>query len=211
MDNSSFRFEERKEIGGGKANRLRRNGYVPAVVYGRGMEPVPVKVKVSDFREFLTKRGKNSVFATEFAAENDFSALLRDVQYDPVTKDVIHADFQKVSLTNKMHAKVPVKLIGRERIEREGNVVVHQFDEVTVECLPQDVPKYISADITGMTPGRSLTAAQLKLPDGVVLVNSPKDVILSVTGGKRDLEVDKVDEPVVPEGEEGYVKAKPVH
>lgn len=210
MNDSTLRLEKRNAVGGGKANRLRKNGYVPAVVYGHGIEPVPAQINASELRTFLSKNGNHSVFTTEFAAEHDFSVLVKDMQYDPVRKEVIHVDFQKVSMNEKVNVDVPIRIIGRNRVEEGGLVVVHQLDDVTVECLPGDVPHHIDADITGMSAGHSITAGQLKLPPGVALLTDPNSVILAISGGKHDLEVEKVDEKVVPEGEEGEVKAKRV-
>ena len=211
MDDTLLRLEKRNQIGGGKAKRLRRNGYIPAVIYGQDMTSYPAQIKLQDIRQFLSHHGKTSIFTVEFAEENDFSALVKDVQYDPVKKDIVHVDFQKVSLTEKIHSEVPVKLIGKENVERAGNVIVYQLDTVTVECLPQDIPKYIEADISGMSAGHSITAAQLKLPQGVKLISEPNSVILSITsGGKLDVQTKKVDEPVIADGEEGNLQTESV-
>ena len=210
MENVSLHIEKRQEVGGGGARRLRENGYIPAVVYGRGSGSTAVQVKASDIKEFISRHGRNTIFSTEFAAEQDFHALIKDIQYDPVRQDIVHLDFQKVSLDEKVHTEVPIRVIGRERVEKEGHVVVHQLNTVRIECLPQDVPQHIDANVSDMKPGQALTASKLKLPIGVILVSKPTDVILSVTGGELDLKVDKKDEAVVPVGEEGNVHAKKV-
>jgi len=211
MSDKVLRLEKRNQTGGGKAKKLRRNGYIPAVIYGQDMTSSPAQIKLPDIRQFISQHGKNSIFTVEFAAENDFSALIKDIQYDPVNKDIVHVDFQKVSLTEKIHYEVPVKVIGKGNIERAGNVIVYQLDSVTVECLPQDIPSYIEADISNMTAGYSITAGQLKLPQGVKLITDPGSVILSITGGgKLNVQTDKVDETVVPAGDEGNVQAERV-
>ncbi|HHV98365.1 MAG TPA: 50S ribosomal protein L25 [Clostridiaceae bacterium] len=211
MSDTRIKLEKRDLVGGGKAKRLRRNGYIPAVIYGQDMTASPAQIKLPDIKQFLAHHGKNSIFTVEFAAENDFSALIKDIQYDPVKKDIVHVDFQKVSLTEKIHYEVPVKVIGKGNVEKDGNVIVYQLDSVAVECLPQDIPSYIEADISNMTAGHSVTAGQLKLPPGVKLITDPNSVILSITGGgKLDVQVNKVDEPVVPVGEEGNVQAERV-
>ncbi|MCX8128860.1 MAG: 50S ribosomal protein L25 [Clostridia bacterium] len=209
MDSIFLNLEERKNIGGGKVKRLRKAGYIPAVIYGRSMESIPTQIKASEFREFLMKHGKNSIFTTEFAAEQDMSVLVKDIQYDMLKNAVSHVDFQRVSINEKIHAAIPVRITGDNRLKGTGSVIVHQLDEVIVECLPQNVPHHLNADVSGMTPGHSLTAAQLHLPQGVTLVTEPGSVILAVTGGKSaDLQVEKTDEAVVPKGEEGNVHAK---
>lgn len=209
MSDTLLKLEKRDEVGGRKAKRLRRNGYVPAVVYGKDIGSAPAQIKLQDIRGLIAKHGKNSIFTVEFAAENDFSALVKDIQYDPVNRDIVHIDLQKVSLTEKIQSVVPVKVTGKENIEKAGNVIVYQLNYVTVECLPQDIPKYVEADITGMTAGHSITAAQLKLPQGVKLVTDPDSVILSITsGGKLDVQVEKEDEPVQTDSEESNSQAE---
>jgi len=210
MDRVMLSLEERKAIGGGRVKRLRKTGYIPAVIYGQGAESVATQVKASDFREFLSRNGRNAVFTTEFAAEQDFSMLVKDIQYNAFRNDIVHVDFQRVSLDENIRTEVPVRVFDGDKINKADSVIVHQLNSVTVECLPQDVPPYIVADVSGMTPGHSLTAAQLKLPFGISLITNPNDVILSVTGSNLELKVNKNDEPVVPEGEEGDVHAKRV-
>jgi large subunit ribosomal protein L25 len=207
MNDKPLSLEQRNIVGGEKAKRLRKSGYIPAVVYGHGMTSVPVQVRASDFREFIMKNGKSSLFTTEFAAEHDATLMIKDIQYDTVRNAVSHVDFQKVSLFEKVHAEVPVRIVGENNLRNNGSVVVHQLNDLTVECLPQHVPHFIDADVSQMTSGHSITAGQLKLPQGVKLLTEPNSVVLAVTGGKLDLDVSKVDEPVVPRGEEGKVRA----
>ncbi len=209
MDNAKLNLQLRKGTGSREANRLRKASHIPTIIYGKRAESRPALVNARELRQFLSKYGRNTVFSTELAEEHDFSMFIKDVQYHPVTKDIIHVDLQRVSLNEKIQTEVPVKTIGSEAIARDGNVVVHQLNHVTVECLPQDVPRYIEADVSGMTQGNSLTAGQLILPPGVSLVTDPNAVILSVTGGKMDLEVEKEDEPVTPEEKEPDVHDKP--
>ncbi|MCX7843370.1 MAG: 50S ribosomal protein L25, partial [Clostridia bacterium] len=121
---------------------------------------------------------------------------------------ITHVDIQRVSLDEKIHASVPIKTVGKEKLDRTKSVIVHQLNEVTIECFPSDVPAFIEADISGMKIGNSLTASQLKLPQGAKLVTAPGDVVLSITTGRLDLKVSKADEPVVPQGEEGKLEAK---
>jgi large subunit ribosomal protein L25 len=210
MNDSTLNLEERSNVGWRKVKRLREAGYIPAVVYGQGMESTAAQVKAGELRDFLSKNGKNAMFTTEFAAEHDLSLLVKDIEYDPVKHNIVHVDFQRVSLTEKIRAEVLVRAVGAEWIEKAGNVVVHQLNDIVVECLPQDAPQHIDVNISDMKPGHSLTVSQLTLPEGVIPITDPQAVILSITNSNLDLQVDKVDENVVPVGEEGNVQAKRV-
>ncbi len=188
MKKSSLKLEKRNEVGGGRAERLRGRGLVPAVVYGKGMEAAAASVKKDDLDAFLRTNSRNSVFNTEFAEDQDMSVLIKDIQYDPVRKDIVHLDFQKVNSNERVQVEVPVRVIGRESVEKAGNVVSHQMNTVTVECLPGDIPAHADADISGLKPGRSFTAGDFIFPQSVTLLSRAGDIVLTVNGREPEPE-----------------------
>lgn len=206
MMNVSLKLEERLAVGGGKVKRLRHSGYVPAVIYGKQINPMTVMVKASEFRDFLAKHGKNVVFNADLGNGESFPALIKDIRMGVIKNEYVHIDFQQISLTEKVQMSVPVHLIGREAVERADGVVVQQIDEVIVLCLAQDIPQVIDADISHMEIGHSLTVGELNLPEGVTLVTDEGDVILSIASGRADAAAETGDEgtkgeemPEVPE------------
>lgn len=186
MKNTTLKLEKRNEIGGNRARRLREQGLIPAVVYGRNMESAAVSVKRNDLRAFLKNNGRNSVFNTEFAEEHDISMLIKDIQYDAVKKNIVHLDFQRVNSNEKVQVEVPVRIKGRDIVERMGNVVAHQLNTVAVECLPGDIPQFADADISGLKPGQCFTAGDLIFSGGVTLLSRPTDIILTVNGREKE-------------------------
>lgn len=114
------------------------------------------------------------------------SMLIKDIQYDAVNKDIVHMDFQRVNANEKVQVDVPVRVIGREAVEKDGNVVAHQMNSVTVECLPGDIPQHAVADITGLKPGHSFTAGDFIFPKGVALLSRPAEIVLTVNGRERN-------------------------
>ena len=186
MKNNALKIEKRNEVGGGRAGRLRERGLIPAVVYGRDMASTAASVNKSDLRAFLKNNGQNSVFNTEFAEEHDMSMLIKDIQYDAVNKDIVHLDFQRVNSNEKVQVEVPVRIIGRETIEKTGNVVAHQLNSITVECLPGDIPHHADADISGLKPGHSFRAGDFIFPSGVTLLSKPGEIVLTVNGHERE-------------------------
>lgn len=202
MMNVSLKLEERLAVGGGKVKRLRDSGYVPAVFYGKQIDPMTVMVKASEFRDFLSKHGRNVVFNADLDNGKSFPALIKDIQMGVIKNEYVHVDFQQISLTEKVQMNVPVRLIGREAVERAEGIVVQQIDEVIVLCLAQDIPQVIDVDISYMGIGDSLTAGELKLPEGVTLVTEPDDLILSIASGMEEMEEETEDEDVkVEDGE----------
>jgi large subunit ribosomal protein L25 len=188
MGNDSLKLEKRNEIGGNRSRRLREQGLVPAVVYGRDMVPVAARVNASELKGFIKHSGRNAVFNTEFAEEHDLSLLIKDIQYDPVNKEIIHLDFQKVNQEERVMVEVPVRITGSEFVQRTGNIVMHQMDSIKVECLPRDIPRYVEADVAGLQPGHSVTAGDLKFTDRISLITKPGDIIVTVNGREKEVE-----------------------
>ena len=188
MGNDSLKLEKRNEIGGGRSRRLREQGLVPAVVYGRDMVPVAARVNAAELKGFIKHSGRNAVFNTEFAEEHDLSLLIKDIQYDPVNKEIIHLDFQKVNQEERIMVEVPVRITGSDSVQRTGNIVMHQMDSIKVECLPRDIPRYVEADVAGLQPGHSFTAGDLKFTGRISLITKPGEIIVTVNGREKEAE-----------------------
>ncbi len=184
MNNTILKLDKRSEIGGGRARRLIERGLIPAVVYGKNTPSTAAMVNASELRRFLRVNGKNAFFNAEFAEEHELSMLIKNIQYDPVSKEIIHLDLQKVNPDEKIQVQIPVKVTGEENVRKAGNTVIHQLNSVEVECLPVEIPPYIVADITGFNPGRSITAGSLALPSGISMLSNPDQIIVTVKGQK---------------------------
>ena len=185
MNSFSLKLEKRNEIGGGRARRLLEKGLIPAVVYGRDMVSTAALVNKKDLGKFLRGNGRYSVFTAEFAEEHDLPMLIKNIQYDPVSKDIIHLDFQRVSTDERVQVKIPVRVKGGENVNKNGYIVIHQLDSVAVECLPQNIPAHAEADISDLEPGYSFTAGDFKFSPGISLITKPDKVILIVTSSPQ--------------------------
>lgn len=181
-------LEMREEIGGGKVNKLRLKGYIPAIIYGKGMDSLPVKIKLPDLRTALSKYGRNTIFNANLPGQNSFPIVIKEIQNDIITGEMIHADLQKISLTEVRRAEVPVRIYGRELLETSQMIVIQQMDEIMVKCLPQDTPQFIKLDVSKMTSGDSITAGQIELPEGVTLDSDPDQIVAIVTEVKDVVE-----------------------
>jgi large subunit ribosomal protein L25 len=181
-------IEKRDAVGGAKVKRLRKSGFIPAVIYGKGFDSTPVAVKKSDFREGIIKNGKNAVFNVELEKGKPFPIIIKEMSYDNLKNEYVHIDLQAISLTEKRRAMVPVRITGRDAIEASKRVLVHQMNEVEIESLPLDTPEYFEADASQLQPGESFSAGQLVIPDNVVLVSSTDDVIFSITEARQIVE-----------------------
>ncbi len=174
----------RSEIGGGSLNRLRKTGYLPAVLYGRSIEAEPIVIKLSDLREILVKEGKNA-FLTLKLKGIDHAAIIKEIQYNAINGDILHVDLQQVSLTEKIQSNIPVRLNGRENAEKSGLMANLQLAELTIECLPQHTPRSFEIDISHMQVGDVITVDEIEKPEGVTILNEAEEVIVSLVDVKH--------------------------
>ena len=186
MDNPKLNLEKREAVGGSRARRLLEKGLVPAVVYGRGFGSTPVQVDRSELRKLLKTNGRNAVFKTEFAQEHDLSLVIKNIQYHPVSKEIIHLDFQKVDPHETVQMEIPVRVTGEDSFTRVGCSVLHQLNTITVECPAGSIPEYALADISGMRPGQSFTVADFRFPPDVRVLTDPAKVVITIKGHRPE-------------------------
>jgi large subunit ribosomal protein L25 len=180
MANVVLKLEERMSGSAGKLKRLRAEGYVPGVIYGKSIESKSIKVKASDLRSLLSAYGRTALISATFENGESIPALIKDIQYEILKDQYLSLDLHQVSMTEKVRTSVPIRIIGRESVERNEGVVSQQLDSIEVECLPQDTPQYIELDISDMIIGQNLTAGGLNIPDEVTLLTEPDQLVLSI-------------------------------
>jgi len=179
--------QARESLGSRNTRRLRRQGLVPGVLYGRG-EPVAISIEERELRRALTGAA-------------GLHSILKDFQVDKVRGGVVHVDLQEVRLDQTIIASVSVHLIGGEDSPgvREGGVLSQPLREIQVEALPLEIPEHIDLDVSHMATGDTLRISDIAVPDGVTLLDDPETVVATVTAPTRE----EVVEEEVEEGEEG--------
>lgn len=173
----------RKETGKGVARRLRREGRVPAVLYGHHLEePIILDVNSKDTEKILKTNGKTGLINLSFGDENvkDQLAMLVDYQRDVFGTCLLHVDFKQVRMDEKITVSVPVVLVGEAVGVKAGGVLEQHIREIEVECLPTHIPAHIEVDVAGLDLGHHITVAQLKAPEGVELKADPEEMVVSV-------------------------------
>lgn len=198
--------ETGRDEGTRASRRLRRDGRVPAVVYGLDADPVTVSVAWPDLRAALTTdAGLNAVLTLKIDGAEQLS-IVRDIQRHPVRRDVIHVDFLRVTADQQIEAEVPVVLIGEAlEVTRANGMVDQSIYSLTVSARPADVPDEIVVDITNMTLGDSIRVADLDLPAGVTSEVDPEDSVATslITRSTREaMAADDAAEAAAEEGEE---------
>lgn len=172
--------DTRKATGKGPARRTRRDGRVPAIVYGRGIEPVSISV---DRRQFVTAlntdAGMNVLLDIEVDGDTTL-ALTRELQRDPVRGTLLHADFVKVDRTQEVEVEVPIHLVGEAPGAKAGGVLEQPLFQAHVRCRPGDVPDAIEADVSGLEIGDSLRVSELAEGRSFHILTDPEEVVANV-------------------------------
>jgi large subunit ribosomal protein L25 len=165
--------EPRNDTGKGASRRLRRAGMVPAILYGGNEEPRALTLNHNQVLRSLEHEAFYSHILTVNIGGTDTRAVLRDLQRHPSKPTILHVDLQRVSATEKLRMHVPLHFLGEDiapGVKLGGGMVMHELIEVEVECLPQDLPEYIEVDISALDVGDSLHLSDLKVPQGLTLV-----------------------------------------
>jgi large subunit ribosomal protein L25 len=178
--------QNRSVLGSAESRRLRRQGLIPGVLYGRET-PVPFAIDERDLRAALTGAGGSNAVLDVVVDDdgNAHASVLKEYQQDPVRGFITHVDLQEVRLDRPIHATVPVHVVGEAAGAKEGGVLSQAVTEVTVEALPLEVPASVDFDVTSLHIGDSAHLSDVQLPEGVTLVDDPETVLASVTQPTR--------------------------
>jgi large subunit ribosomal protein L25 len=196
----------RDERGSRASRRLRREGFVPGVVYGIGSDAVPFKVDGRRLRAVLAEG--HALFDVEVDGGKPEPVIVKDEQRDPVRGTVQHLDLLKVRLDEKIQATVALELVGVEDAPgvREGGVLEHVTREVTIEALPTDIPDGITADVSGMGIAETMTLDTISAPAGVEIIGELEEIVVATITAPSEVEVEEeIEEEAELVGEEGEV------
>jgi len=185
---TSFRREKTgKEI----AKKLRKKGLIPAIIYGPHINPIPISVKFSELESILNKhKGETLLFNLEIISGESFKiqAILKEYQTDPITDKIIHIDFLAIHEKNLITIDVPLEFIGKPIGITKGGVLEILLHELSIECLPSNIPDKIQVDITNLDIGDVLHVKDIKVPEGIRIAEDlEKTVVTIVTEAVEEL------------------------
>ena len=190
--------EVRKDSGTKHAKVLRKNGKLPAVVYGHKQDSVALSFNAHEF--VTTLHHGNRLFDVKMGAKTE-TMLIKAVQYDHLGKDIIHADLVRVDLTERVKVTVPIELYGTSVGSHEGGIIDEHLSNLEIECTAASIPEFIEVSIKEIDVGDSIHAKDIELPDGVKLVTNPEALMLTchlVAAAKSTEELEE-DMPTAPE------------
>jgi large subunit ribosomal protein L25 len=199
-DTLNIEVHPRPETGKNANRRSRAAGKIPAVVYGGGRESVAIEVDRKTLLDMMKGHsGETPIFLLKLG-DKERHAMIRNMEVDPISRQVIHIDFQRVLMDQKVRVAVPVELVGTAvGVKVEGGLLDFVNREVHVECLPGDIPKHLELDVTDIHVGQHAEARQIQLPQGVTLLDEPEKVIVSLSHGRLEAAAEAGAERAEPE------------
>lgn len=208
MEKAYLDCVSREERGTNKMSALRRAGFIPAVVYGKGKSPLAIKIDQSQLIKFMHAHhgGENMVISLRIAGDADAkkakneekAVLIKDIQYEPVHDTVLHVDFNEVSLTEKIAVKIPIASKGEpEGVKKEGGVLTQVLWELEVKCLPTEIPEKIEVNIESMKIGDTIHVKAIVVPSHVDILTDVEAIVFTLAAPR------KIEEPVAAAAVEG--------
>ncbi len=199
-DDISVAATSRKVFGKGASRRLRRDNLVPAILYGDSKDPEPILLKHNE----VTKHLESDAFYSQLLMVSvdggePVRSVLRDVQRHPYKQQILHLDFMRVVAGAELQVTAMLHFVGEDvcpGVKNEGGIIVHSENEVAIACLPRNIPEFIEVDMSALQVGDAVHLSDLKLPEGVRLVD------LQEAGDDSDRSIAAVNKPRAAAAEE---------
>ncbi|MCG3086679.1 50S ribosomal protein L25/general stress protein Ctc [Sporosarcina cyprini] len=179
--------------------KLRKDGFIPSVVYGYQIESMPIAVKERDLMSTLREVGRNGVLKINVDGK-DLNVVLGDYQEDALKGEIYHADFLAINMTEELEVNVTVHLVGESPGEKEGGVLQQPIREVTIKVKPSDIPESFDVDISNLQIGESITVKEIRESSNFELLNDDEEalVVISAPRAETDEDADDSEEAAAP-------------
>ena len=186
MSKQVLNVELREKTGKGICRRLRAAGRVPAVVYGKGMEPVAISLGQKELSEAIAgEGGRNHILTLKGAAPVEgATVIVADLLQDPIKGTPRHVDLHKINLADKVKVQVKLNLVGTPAGVKAGGFLDFAMHTVEVECLPVHIPAHINVDVTELVIGHSIHVGDINAPVGAQILSDAKSPVVSILGRK---------------------------
>jgi len=197
-DKLKLKAQVREDAGSTSAQKVRENGQIPAIVYGHKKDSVAITVSAHDFIKGL--RHGHRLMDISIGSKKE-TVIVKEVQYDHLGRNIIHADLMRVSASEKIHVNVPIELKGTAKGTHEGGMIEEQTDHLEIECTATAIPESIAVNVKEVGVGDHICAKDVAMPDGVKLISDPELVLVTChlfAQAKTTEEVEE-EQPTAPE------------
>ncbi len=177
METQQLQVKIKNDTGTLKARKNRKSGLIPAILYGHKQESMMFLLNEKEFSTVLNTEAKMVNLKWNGSEE---IALIKDVQFDTFGRKILHVDFVRIALTEKVTTHVPVVLYGTSQGVKEGGILDHALKEIEIECLPTEIPKNIRINISELAIGNTIHISDLELPANAKVLGNPDAIVVSV-------------------------------
>lgn len=197
-----LKVDKRDIVRKGGLNALREQGILPAVVYGKDFETQSVSLDAKNFNKILREHGENVLLNLEVDGKT-YPALIREVQRDPINNEVIHVDFNIVSMKEEIEFEVPIILVGEPAGAAEGGVLQHQLRELKAKALPNNMIDTVEVDVSDLEIGDTVLVKDLTIDKDITILDDPEEMIATLLAPEEEEEeeieeeVEEMEEPEV--------------
>jgi large subunit ribosomal protein L25 len=204
----------KRDITGKKVRFLRRQGIVPANIYGHGIESTPINVDTRSLKHLLAHTGKTDLISLKVDNSTEpIRVLMREIQRNPLTDEPLHVDFYKVSMTEKIKAEVPLVFVGEAPVLKKvkNSSILHLLDALEIEALPDDLPHSFEVDISNLEElDHTIHIKDIPLGHGITLLSDPEQMVVKVAEARKEEEVvpEVVEAELAEEGAEEAAEAE---
>lgn len=200
---AELKIEVRKEVSKADNKKLKREGYLIGVINQKGMESVPIAVKMDEFRRTLKDNGRNAIIKLKDKDKNTYNVMVKTIDITPMKYDFNHVDFQKVSLDEEIRVDVALKFVGTEFIQAKRLMLNVQMDSIAVSGLPQNIPDNIEIDLQNKNEGDSIFVSDIELNKGITTDVDPTQLVASINDVKVTNEETTGEDDLVVESDAG--------
>jgi large subunit ribosomal protein L25 len=193
---------KREKTGKEISKKLRKKGLIPAIIYGPRFQPLPIAVKANELESALMKhKGETILFNLQFTngEPSKIQVILKEYQTHPVTDKIIHLDFLAIHEKETITIDIPLEFLGKPVGITRGGILEILLHELTVECLPSDIPDKISIDISHLDIGDVLHVKDIKVPEGIKIVDDPEETVVTIVAEEKEEVTEELETVETPE------------
>jgi large subunit ribosomal protein L25 len=197
-----------REILGKKVRFLRRQGITPVHLFGRNIEPLPLQCDTVELKNILAQAGMTQIVSLKIDdTKTPTNVMVREVQTEPRTDELLHVDFYQILMEEKIRVEVPIVTVGEAPALRfKENFLAHELNNLTIECLPDEIPSRVEVDLSDLTETeQAIHVGDISLGDGITIIDNPEQLVVKISAGfvEKEVEEEEVEaelEGEVPEG-----------
>jgi large subunit ribosomal protein L25 len=191
-----LKVKDRTELGTRRVKHLRKEGWIPGIIYGHGEKSRPIMIKEEELKNVLhTLHSEATLLNLDYEGKK-LQVLMREVSRNPLTEKLLHVDFQHIHENEEINVHVIIEFEGKPKGVEEGGILNIEHRDLIVRCLPKDIPEKIVVDVSPLEIGHSLHIKDLQIPAGVKVEEDPSSTVVNILSPRKLIEIKPVEEEI---------------